>query len=217
MLTPKAFGLSALRRSRVGRYLTYRYDYSFTPSQLGFLVSCLDATSEVAGRIVEVGCAYGHTTVFLNKHLQDRGMNKEYICVDTFSGFTEADIRHEHEQRGKTSAYRGFADASLDAFHRTMRVNKVEVGIIQGDVCEMNLADYAPISFALLDVDLYRPMSHALGQLYEALSPGGRIVVDDCQEHPLWDGALQAYEEFIDLHNQPRRIEFGQFGVIDRS
>jgi len=78
------------------------YPYFFTPAQLGFLCDCVDETRDLPGCIVEVGCNRGATTIFLNRHLRDRGIKKEYYALDTFSGFTRRDISHEVEARGKS-------------------------------------------------------------------------------------------------------------------
>jgi len=63
--------------------------------QLSFLVSCVNEINTAPGQIVEIGCAVGRTTVFLNKHLQNVGIRKEYVCTDTFGGFVDQDISEE--------------------------------------------------------------------------------------------------------------------------
>ncbi len=110
-------------RTPLRRYLYHRYDYSFTPRQLAFLVHSLDEVAAVEGDVVEVGCAYGLTTVFLNKHLADVASPKRYICVDTFEGFTARDAAYEETARGKAGAgyEHRYADASLRAFSSDAR------------------------------------------------------------------------------------------------
>jgi hypothetical protein len=58
---------------------------------------------------------------------------------------------------------------------------------IDCDPAEFDFASVGPIAFALLDVDLYVPMAAILPKLYENLSPGGMILVDDCMPHAHWD------------------------------
>ncbi len=76
-LRRSGFRLASLTPLR--KYLYYRYDFSFSPNQLCFLVSCLNRTACVEGRVVEIGCAYGHTTVFLEKHLTTTDDIREYV------------------------------------------------------------------------------------------------------------------------------------------
>lgn len=85
------------------RFMYYRYAYNFTPEQLTFFVQCINETRDVHGDIFELGCATGHTTCFLNRHLQTAGIAKDYYCIDTFGGFTTADVAFEIEKRGKSA------------------------------------------------------------------------------------------------------------------
>jgi hypothetical protein len=65
----------------------------------------------------------------------------------------------------------------------------------------------------LLDVDLYIPIRDSLPKIYAAMSPGGVLIVDDCQPNELWDGAIQAYEEFIKEKGIPQEIAFDKLGM----
>ena len=210
------FALAAMTRLR--KYLYYRYLYSFTPSQLCFLVNCLDRTAAVEGSVVEIGCAFGHTTVFLDQHLTSRHDARRYICIDTFSGFTTTDVAFEEAARGKDAASyaRSFTDANLVHFRRTLANNGVtRVSPIRADINTFDTSVLGQISFCLIDVDLYLPVKSAIDKVLPQMSPGGIIVVDDCREHRLWDGALQAYEEFVEHSGLHSNIVEGQFGVIE--
>ncbi len=209
------FQLAALTPLR--KYLYYRYSYSFSPGQLCFLVDCLNRTAHVEGSVAEIGCAYGQTTVFLDRHLTAMNDARPYVCIDTFEGFTLEDRDFEERARGKSSAgYRYcFADASMKGFRRTLALNGVtRVTPVQADIKAYDMDALPAISFCLIDVDLYLPVKAALDKVMSRMSLGGIVVVDDCQPHPLWDGALQAYEEFTSEHRIEPRIVEGQFGLI---
>jgi hypothetical protein len=68
----------------------------------------------------------------------------------------------------------------------------------------------------LIDVDLYKPISAILPKVYNELTPGGVIVVDDCQPDTSFDGALVAYEEFIRERDLPSEIVCEKLGLIKR-
>lgn len=213
----KSIAWRLVRRSRLGPYVDHNYDYSFAPAQMAFLVDTVDRTTSVPGNIVEVGCAYGATTVFLNKHLEWSGIQKQYFAVDTFAGFTADDVAVEREYRGKADAYERYTDVTLPLFEKTLKQNGVSSVLpIRADVNSFDFNRVAPIAFCLLDVDLYRPMRRALDEIYDRLSPGGIIVVDDCQKHDLWDGALQAYTEFTAARGLPMRVALRQFGLVEK-
>lgn len=213
----RQLGFRLAAATRLRKYLYYRYQYSFNPAQLCFLVDCLNRTAASDGSIVEIGCAFGHTTVFLDQHLRSRGDSREYVCIDTFTGFTPDDLAFEESARGKRSQWysASYSDASREHFERTLENNGVtRVRTVQADINAYDLRVVGPVSFCLIDVDLYLPVTSALEKVMGLMSPGGIVVVDDCQEHPLWDGALQAYEEFTAKADIAPRIVEGQFGLI---
>ena len=129
-----------------------------------------------------------------------QNIQKTYYALDTFSGFVAEDIETEVTKRGKTAdMFTGFRSNKKKWFDETMKQHNItRVRSIETDVNDYDLTTLEPLSFVLLDVDLYRPIKKALPELYRALSPNGIIVVDDC--YPAceqWDGADQAYKEFM--------------------
>jgi O-methyltransferase len=201
------------------RHVFPKYSFGFSPPQLCFLCQCLDDTSGIEGRVAEVGCHTGQTTVFLNKYMDARNIRKAYFAVDTFSGTTARDIDFEVAHRGKTrDLVTGFTVNKKKWFDMTMKDNGVtRVRSIEANVNEYDLKSLGPLSFALLDVDLYRPTRKALPELFQALRPGGMMVVDDCDPNDIqWDGADQAYREFVKEMGLPLRIVHGGLGVVTK-
>ncbi|HPD13610.1 MAG TPA: TylF/MycF/NovP-related O-methyltransferase [Planctomycetota bacterium] len=203
--------------SPLRRYFFYRYMYQFAPAQLAFLCKCLDETKQVPGAVVEVGCGMGCTTVFLNRHMDFIGLEKPYICLDTFQGFTSEDVKVEVGERGKNARnYRVFNINSQKWFDGTMRSNKVtRVRSIKADTNSFDFGSLGRISFCLIDVDLYRPVRRSLNGVFPHMSPGGIIIVDDCRENTAYDGALQAYKEFVQSRGLPENISLRKLGRID--
>ena len=195
------------------------YDYNFTPPQLCFLCQCLEDARHVTGSIAEIGCAGGSTTVFLNKYLSAQNIEKTYYAVDTFSGFVSRDIEFEVSNRGKSPGmFTSFRVNKKKWFDGTMQQNHISrVSSIEANVNDYDLKTLGPISFALLDVDLYLPMKKCLKELYEVLTPSGMIIVDDCNPNDIrWDGSDQAYKEFMKEINQPPQVVHGKLGVIKK-
>lgn len=194
--------------------------FNFNAAQLCFLCQCVEQTRAVPGAIAEVGCASGATTVFLNNYMDARGIEKPYYAVDTFAGFVADDVDYEVTHRGKNrAALAVFQLNKKKWFDATMRENNiVRVRSIETDVNVYDLKTLAPLSFVLLDVDLYQPMKKSLNELYAALSPGGMMVVDDCDTADVrWDGADQAYREFMLETQQAIEIVHGKLGIVRKS
>lgn len=209
---------NAIYYTPLARTYFYRYRYNFAPAQLSYLCDAIGRTKDLTGPILEVGCANGHTTVFLNKHLDFLGIEKPYIALDTFSGFSSSDVDYEIQDRGKRSrkSYEGFRVNSERWFNKTMRHHRItRVRSIKADVTIFQFDPEDRFSFCLLDVDLYRPTIVALEKVYPLMNQGGIIVVDDCMPNRRFDGAYAAYKEFIKRFNLEEKIVLRKLGVIE--
>jgi O-methyltransferase len=207
-----------------------RYEFQMSPRQLCFLAQCIERIKEVDGAIVEIGCAHGLTTTFLHEYMTGSGFEKEYVCIDTFAGFTEKDINVEVNERDKkTSDYKGaFTDNDPTWFKESLQKRNINnIKIIQADISELS-KEMLPerVAFCLVDVDLYRPVLSALEKIYPRMSPGGLIVIDDCWHKAspsfvpvdiaeVFDGAMQAYQEFAANHDLPEILVEEKLGVIE--
>jgi O-methyltransferase len=203
-------------RTGLHRIVFYRYDYMFRPRELATLVSLVSETHGLPGPILEIGCAAGHTTVYLNQHLDDLDDSRSYYCLDTFEGFTEVDIAVEADRGHDPDLYRHlFRAYRKEWFDRTMANNGVtRVTSIKTDVTEFDFGVFDQVSFCLIDVDLKRPVARALEGILPRMAPGGVIVVDDCTSGVKYDGALDAYTEAMEQHGWPVDILHDKLGLI---
>jgi predicted O-methyltransferase YrrM len=67
---------------------------------------------------------------------------------------------------------------------------------MKADCATVDYSKLGPIAVAFLDVDLYLPTKQTLPKLFDALVPGGIILIDDVKNNNVYDGAYQAYTEF---------------------
>jgi hypothetical protein len=194
-----------------------RYAYGLDPIELAFLVGAITDRATTSGCIVEIGVARGMTTRFLAEHLVRQGIRKEYHAIDTFSSFTKHDLAYETESRRKTpSDLAGFSYNDFDIWKR----NFSGFDFIRAHKCDCKDFDFTtikPVSVALLDVDLYLPTSRTLPKLYDALEPGGVILLDDVKAESAYDGARQAYVEFSKSLGLPQEIVGLKGGVFRRN
>jgi O-methyltransferase len=203
------------------RQLFSLYPYMFSPAQLIFLADCVRSVSSVPGSFVEVGCAYGATTVFLNKYMNDNAqlVERNYYAIDTFRSFVAEHADYEIQNRGKSpSIKKRFKENKKAWFDKSMAVHGVKrVKSIECDATQFDLSGVAPIAFCLIDVDLYIPIKDLLPKVFSAMSSGGIIIVDDCQPDQMWDGALQAYQEFTRERDLAGEIVLEKLGIVRRS
>ena len=220
-MNPKDFALTTVKDlsllTGVFRKTLFNvYPYMFEPHQLEFLLGAIRQTAEVPGVCVEVGCAYGATSVFLRKHLDRLAPHKNYIAIDTFTGFLVEHVRYETEVRHKDPQIsQDFVINNRKWVSESIRQADVgSIEIVQCDASKFDFDRCHGISFCLIDVDLYLPVSLILPKIYDQLADGGILVVDDCQPHPKWDGALAAYEEFVEARRILPEIVCDKLGII---
>ena len=82
-------------------------------------------------------------TVFLNKFIDCMGIDKKYICLDTFSGLIDEDVNYEVNRRGKGKyRYTMFRGNDHRWFEKTMEIN----GISQVQVLAANTNQFDSLS-----------------------------------------------------------------------
>jgi O-methyltransferase len=206
-----------LLRTPARELFTYRYRFMFSPAQLGFLCARITAAAEVPGSILEVGCAFGATTVFLNRHIDSLGIGVDYYAIDTFAGFTAKDISYERALGRRYRYDADFRGNSKPWFDRTMRRNGISrVRSFRADATTFDYAAIAPFRFVLVDVDLYRPVRAVLEAVYDLVSPGGTIVTDDCLQAGRWSGAYEAFTEFTTARDLEATITGDGLGLVTK-
>lgn len=199
---------------RYTRYGAPRYPYNLEPIQLATLVMELERLRDTAGTIVEIGVARGMTTRFLCEHLAKSNRQERFAVIDTFTSFTKNDLAHEVMARGKNPAHlKGFEFNDYEAWTRNFAAYPW-LTAYQANCADFDYARIAPIKLALLDVDLYLPTRAALEGVFQNLTPGGVILIDDCAPNSVWDGALQAYSEFCAQHGIAPSVIGNKCGVL---
>ena len=137
------------------------YPYMYSPAELMFLSGCLSSIESVRGSVVEAGCAYGATTVWLAKYMDDHAIERNYYALDTFSGFPRDHVAYERGERNKSAEVKrimqsSFGDNKQAWFDKQISLHDISrVRSIQCDVRTFDFTTLSPIAFCLLDVDLY--------------------------------------------------------------
>ena len=201
----------------VRKRLLPRYQYSIEPVQLACLVGLIDQNVNSGGGVVcEIGVARGYTSIFLLQHIRSTANPTKFVMVDTFSGFTRSSIAYEVSARGKAkSDIDKFQSGSPRMFEKHLRrLGYDNFEVVAGDCEEVDWESLGPIAVVHLDVDLYQPTKRTLERIWPHIIPGGACLVDDCQAGTPWDGALQAYTEFIEEHDMPFILVGNKGGLL---
>lgn len=157
-------------------------------------------TEGVPGDYIETGVWRGGACILMRAVLAAYGVNDGRVIVaDSFEGLPQPDAeRYRQDRRDRL-----FAFSELAVSEAQVRANFSAYGLLDDQVVFLkgffrdSLADVPSDRFALLrlDGDMYESTMEALVQLYDKLSPGGYVIVDD---YVALNACRQACHDFLD-------------------
>lgn len=164
----------------------------------------LSRTRDTPGDVVEFGCYVGTTSVYLAQALQ--GSDKQLYLYDSFEGLPEKrteDISPVGEQ-----FQAGELHATKKQLIRNLKQANVPMPVItKGWFSDVQLEQVPQqISFAFLDGDYYDSVLDPLKLIWDRLSPGAIVVVDDYANEAL-PGAAKAVDEWLRAHQATLSVE----------
>tara|TARA_A100001015_G_scaffold310052_1_gene410644 strand:+ start:1300 stop:1974 length:675 start_codon:yes stop_codon:yes gene_type:complete len=195
-----------------------KYEFCIEPIQLSKIIESienvlLDKRNDNSC-FVEIGVARGMTSRFIAEHLRCTKIKKNFYCIDTFSSFTDEDLNFEVNIRGKSKReLLGFSYNDFEKWKENFK-NFEMVKAIKADINHFDFSKIEKISFCFLDVDLYNPTKNALKNILPFLSENSIIMVDDVVESGAWDGAGQAFKEFVKEKSLDYSIVGNKCGLI---
>ena len=190
------------------------YLYNVEPIQLAKIISELIRLDSTEGNILEVGVARGMTTRFICEHLTNTKFEGIYYAIDTFESFTDSDLEYEVSNRKKDLAQlKGFQYNDVNVWKSHFRDFSF-LKAVKSDCGKLDYKEFKPIKLTFLDVDLYLPTLKTLKKIYNCTCEGGVILVDDCMDNTIYDGAFQAYMEFCAEKGIEPNIIGNKCGII---
>jgi predicted O-methyltransferase YrrM len=153
------------------------------------------AVDRIPGDVVECGTARGGSAALLGMAIREAGFPRTLWVFDTFEGIpapTSADPDHDIAVL-YTGDFRGEMDQVRQLFERVgiLDHSRLVKGLFQDTVPR---CDVGPIAVLHLDGDWYESIRVCLDNLYDRVSPGGVIQIDD---YGHWEGARKAVDEFL--------------------
>jgi O-methyltransferase len=154
------------------------------------------------GDIVECGVARGGTAALLGWATRDT--DRQLWLYDTFAGLPPAETVDGPAAAAYTGSYRGTRD-QVGSLLRRAGIPAARSHLVPG-LFEDTLAHAQVERIALLhiDGDWYRSVRTCLETLYDRVSPGGYIVLDD---YGYWPGCQIATDEFLAARGLRIRLE----------
>ncbi len=190
--------------AKVAPYTMLAFD---AMSQMIDLIDAVDR-ERVPGTIVETGCWKGGCGAFMSWRTKHNGSKRPVWLFDSFEGIPElAEQDREWAKRDglkmkETSNDKikpaGYYEAREDDVRAALeKLNALDnVRIVRGwfqESLPANKKNIGAIAILRLDGDCYESTKCALEELYDQVSPNGRIVIDDYN----LEGCRRALYEFI--------------------
>jgi hypothetical protein len=184
----------------------YRSVRDFTMASNSRLRALHDGVSAVvsngiAGDIVECGTARGGSAALLGLAMRARDANRRLWIFDTFEGLPEPSANDPDEEiaRRYIGTCKGSIEdvtALLDRLDLLSRATLVK-GLFQDT---LHSAAVERVALLHLDGDWYDSVMVCLQVLYDKVSPGGIVQIDD---YGYWQGAKKAVADFFEQRGQP--------------
>jgi hypothetical protein len=188
--------------------------YTMTsPERIWALVNSVQyiSANAIAGDLCECGVWRGGSSMAAALKLAALGERRRLWLYDTFAGMAEpgeldrsagngAPALREWQKRRRTDAENEWCLASLEDVRRNLATTGHPpelLSFVAGKVEEtLRVPANVPSTIALLrlDTDWYESTKVELEVLYERLSPGGVLIIDD---YGHWEGARRAVDQFF--------------------
>lgn len=176
-------------------------------ARLDQLQTCIEDVlrREVPGDLLEAGVWRGGATIFMRAVLKAHGVtNRQVWAADSFEGLPEPDAKRFPKE---AAVYHG--PVMRDAFQRlAVNLDTVKANFQRYDLYDEQVRflpgwfedtlPQAPIdrlAVLRLDADYYASTLDCLTHLYDRLSPGGYLIVDDYGEDE-WTDCRKAVDHF---------------------
>jgi O-methyltransferase len=151
----------------------------------------------VPGDFVECGVNRGGYSRLIVDYVDLRNSTKKFFLLDTFAGLVPKYLTEEERQRGLMEAYQ--YTECYEAV-KLLFSDVPNVVIVKGAVPDtLPQITSKSVAFVSIDMNCVEPEIAAATFLWDRLSPGGTIVLDD-YGHPLHIAQKQAFDKFAAEH-----------------
>ena len=188
------------------------------PSRFSKFVSHLEffkRTSEIRGEIVEFGIFKGNSFFRWIKlrDLLEQTSSRKIIGFDIFGDFPEANFKDDKLKRDAfVKETKGGKSISYDEITTLLSKQNLQknVEIIKGDILKtldkyLDDNPHLKISLLHIDVDLYEPTKVILEKLYNRVTKGGIIVLDD---YGAFAGTNKAVDDFFKNKTEIKKLSY---------
>lgn len=163
----------------------------------------------IPGAVVECGTAAGGSAALMALTLKDLGASRDVWLFDTFEGLPAPTDDDPARAREFVGTCRGELSQVKSLFYDFGLSAHFVKGLFRNTLPE---PDVERIAVLHVDGDWYESVRDCLVHLYDRVSPGGVIQIDD---YGHWEGAGKAVDEFFrSRHVHLRYVDYSARRII---
>ncbi|MBI1779539.1 MAG: class I SAM-dependent methyltransferase [Proteobacteria bacterium] len=165
-------------------------------ARLDSLHACLDMiqSDAVPGDLIETGIWRGGATIFMRAWLMAHGITDRIVwAADSFDGVPPSTLPQDAamDLSKRTHAFLAVSRAEVEELFRRYDLLDGQVRFLQGWFRDtLPSAPIESLAVLRLDGDLYESTMDALVALYDKVSPGGFVIVDDYYSNATCEAAV---------------------------
>lgn len=200
----------------------FEYENGFyatsNPSRFSKFITHLEffkQTSAIRGEIVEFGIFKGNSFFRWIKFrdLLEQTSSRKIIGFDIFGDFPKANFEDDKKKReafvNETNGGKSISYEEINELLDKQDLNK-NLDIIKGDILVtldkyLSNNPHLKISLLHIDVDLYEPTKYILEKLFDRVTKGGIIILDD---YGAFAGTNKAVDDFFKNTVEIKKLPF---------
>jgi O-methyltransferase len=174
---------------------------------------CLDAVRRdgVPGDLIETGVWRGGSTIFMRGYLEAYGIRDKSVWVaDSFEGLPPSTWPQDQgvDLSARTVPFLAIGLEEVQALFRRYELLDDQVRFLKGWFRDtLHRAPITQLAILRLDGDLYESTMDALTALYDKVSPGGFVIVDDYYTNPTCLAAIRDFRAARDITTEMIRVD----------
>jgi O-methyltransferase len=139
-------------------------------------------TDNIRGDLVETGVWRGGACIYMKALCEVWNQNRRVFVCDSFEGLPPREDRYPIDGKNTYDALLPYLKVSLEEVQNNFKKFDLldqKVVFVKGWFEQSLYKISSPIAILRLDGDMYSSTITVLNQLYDSVSPGGYIIVDD--------------------------------------
>lgn len=196
-----------------GRNFVFTSHSMIGRARMDNLHDCMNSVIQnaIPGDFIETGVWKGGSTIFMRGFLEAHGIKDRKVWVaDSFEGLPKPSLKEDYgfDLSADVFPYLAISEEDVRELFDRYELLDEQVCFLKGWFKDtLPMAPIEKLAVLRLDGDLYESTMDALNPLYDKVSPGGFIIVDDYDALPQCSQAIHDFRDTHGIHDPLIRID----------